>query len=206
MCGRYYLELKAKNIQMLAIFEEAARRQRLLTGQETLSGGEVFPGMTVAALAMGKSGQGAYPMRWGFARSNGGGLLINVRSESAMKKFEASMLNRRCLIPMSWYFEWQAQEDARNKIKYAIWPRKAEPAYLAGIYRYEEGQKLPALSILTREAAPGIAFIHPRMPVIFSESLREPWLMGKEDPGALLDRCETDMACRMEEGAVCRGL
>ena len=206
MCGRYHLDMEGQNSAALAILREASRRQKLLTGQETLAGGEVFPGQVVAALAVGKKGQGAFPMRWGFSRPGGSGLLINVRSESALKKFETSMRSRRCLIPMSWYYEWQALDGGRNKIKYAIRPRQAGPAYLAGIYRYEEGEKLPVLSVLTREAAPGIAFIHPRMPVILPESLRDAWLSADSDPAALLDQCETDMECRMEEGIGCRGM
>ncbi|MBQ9198107.1 MAG: SOS response-associated peptidase family protein [Clostridia bacterium] len=196
MCGRFQVEAEEPSGVMLAIIREASRRQRILAGQETLSAGEVFPGMAVAALAVGKKGEGAYPMRWGFSRPGGKGLLINVRSESALKKFEVSMLKRRCLVPMSWYYEWQTLDGEKTKLKYAIRPRRDGQAYLAGIYRYEEGCALPALSILTRDAAPGIAFIHPRMPVILPDALREAWLAADGDPGAVMERCETDMECR----------
>ncbi|MBQ9299465.1 MAG: SOS response-associated peptidase family protein [Clostridia bacterium] len=204
MCGRFHVDVQ--NEWMAAIIQEACRRQRLLTGQETLGAGEVFPGQVVAALAVGKKGQGAYPMRWGFSRPGGRGLLINVRSETALKKFENAMRRRRCLVPMCWYDEWQALDGAKGKLKYAIRPRQAGQAYLAAIYRYEEGSKLPVLSILTREAAPGIAFIHSRMPVILPEGLRDAWLAGEGDPDALLKQCETDMECRMEEGSICPGM
>ena len=50
--------------------------------------------------------------------------------------------------------------------------------YLAGIYRYEADRRLPVFSILTRAPAPEIAFIHDRMPVIFSEANCRAWLDG----------------------------
>ena len=196
MCGRFYVAQDEQNELLAAMIREASRRQRLLTGQQDLAVGEVLPGSAVAALAVGKTGQGAYPMRWGFQRASCG-LLINVRSETAAKKFAQSVAHRRCLIPISWYFEWQTLEGeaGKRKIKYAIRPRKAAQMYLAGLYRYEEDAKLPALSVLTREAAPGIAFIHPRMPVILPEACREAWLMDGADAEDLMAQSETDMEC-----------
>ena len=200
MCGRFYVEDDEKNELLAALIREASRRREKLTGEAGIATGEVLPSATVAALAVGKTGQGAYPMQWGFTRPGGKGLLINVRSETALEKpmFRESMLRRRCLIPASWYFEWQAAEEGRGKTKFAIRPRKDGLMYLAAIYRYEENRRLPVLSILTRDAAPGIAFIHPRMPVIFSEKARDAWLDGSAEPGGLLRACETDMACRTE--------
>ncbi len=68
--------------------------------------------------------------------------------------------------------------------------------YLAGIYRYEENQKLPVLSILTRDPVPEIAFIHDRMPVIFSDKLHGQWLDRAADPMEVLKLCEKEMAYR----------
>ena len=186
--------------------------------------GEVLPTSVVAAIAVGKSGEaGVFPMRWGFRRADGRGLVINTRSETAFSR-PAVMPERRCLIPCSWYYEWetrdaqpslledfsedalpafQAGESAPAKkrargqtlrVKYAIRPRASGVMYLAAVYRYEADQKLPALSILTRSPAPEIAFIHDRMPVIFSEQARDAWLDRSADPQAALALCETAMA------------
>ena len=149
-------------------------------------------------------------------------LLINTRSETALDKplFRQSMQERRCLIPCSWYFEWEIRDAQQSllagmpalqigpapkgkakhptKIKYAIRPKTQGIVYLAGIYRYEENQKLPVLSILTREPAPEIAFIHDRMPVIFSEENHALWLDRSKDPKEILKLCEKEMAYRAE--------
>ena len=82
------------------------------------------------------------------------------------------------------------------KIKYAIRAKAPGVIFLAGIYRYEENQKLPVLSILTREPSPEIEFIHDRMPVIFSDREHGAWLDQNADPMDMLKLCEKEMAYR----------
>ena len=224
MCGRFFVEGENENELLSRMIEEAERRQQALTGESTIAVGEVFPGSTVAAMAMGKSGEiGMFPMQWGFHRSDKRGLIINTRSETALEKplFRKSMLERRCLVPCSWYFEWETRDAQQSllenlpsfqmqpegqiprgktknqmKIKYAIRPKSSGIIYLAGIYRYEEAQRLPVLSILTRETAQEISFIHDRMPVIFSDKTHTAWLDRNADPQAVMKLCETNMAYR----------
>lgn len=203
MCGRFFIEPEGEDALLSMMIEEAARRQKAIVGQDTVARGEVRPSDTAAALAMGRSGQvGAFPMKWGFHRQDGG-LIINTRSETALTLplFRPSMLERRCLIPASWYYEWEtvqlqpgaAARDASGglrRVRYAIRPAAPGPIYLAGIYRYEEGSRLPVFSVLTRAPAPEIAFIHDRMPVIFSENARSLWLDSAADPLSALEACE----------------
>lgn len=228
MCSRFFIDAEASE-KLRDILEEAGRRQASLTGENTVATGEVFPSQVAAALALGKSGRpGPYPMRWGFHRRDGKGLIINARSETAAASplFAAPMRERRCLIPASWYYEWETRDmqqslfetaeepdpslqvspvplpparKPRNarKIKYAIRPQAPGLMWLAAVYRYEPGEKLPVFSILTREAAPGIAFIHSRMPVIFSEEKAMQWLDRSVSPQALLAACETDMISQL---------
>ncbi len=217
MCGRFFVEGEQENELLARMVEEAARRQLALTGESSVAAGEVYPSSAVAAMAMGRNGGiGVFPMRWGYSGLRGGGLIINARSETALNKplFSRSMRERRCLIPCSWYYEWETRSGQREtqdgsasfqvlpgggrkiKIRYAIRPRAAGIMYLAGIYRYEEEQRLPALTILTRAPSPEIAFIHDRMPVIFSESAHSVWLDREGDPAEALKRCETEMVFR----------
>ena len=224
MCGRFFVEGESENELLTRMIEEAERRQQMLTGESNIARGEVFPASTIASMAMGRSGEiGIFPMVWGFHLQPNNKLIINTRSEAAMEKplFKKSMLERRCLIPCSWYFEWETRDaqqslldampslqiqaagqtdkgKAKNptKIKYAIRPKTPGIIYLAGIYRYEENQKLPVLSILTREPAPEISFIHDRMPVIFSDKLHGQWLDRNADPVEVLKMCEKEMAYR----------
>ena len=197
MCGRFYIPEDDENEAILEILQEASRRMKALTGTETMPRGEIAPSQAVAALAAGKNGgTGAYPMRWGFTRYDRKGFIINTRSETAMERpmFRHSMAERRCLIPAAYYFEWEKRGN--EKIRYAIRPKADGLMYLAGIYRFEEGEKLPVLSILTRAPAKEIQFIHDRMPVIFSECRKDDWLDRGADPGKLLEACETEMTFR----------
>ena len=224
MCGRFFVEGESENELLARMIAEAERRQQAITGESSIARGEVYPASTVAAMAVGKTGDiGIFPMVWGFHLQPNNKLIINTRSETALEKplFKKSMIERRCLIPCSWYFEWETRDaqqslldgmpslqiqaagpiakgKAKNpsKIKYAIRPKAPGIIYLAGIYRYEENQKLPVLSILTREPAPEISFIHDRMPVIFSDELHGQWLDRNADPMDVLKLCEKEMAYR----------
>ena len=214
MCGRFFIAEEGEDELLALMIEEASRRQQAIVGESAIARGEVFPSAAVAAMAMSRKNEiGAYPLQWGFHRRDGKGLVINTRSETALEKplFRQSMLERRCLIPCSWYFEWgaaQAQPSLLGddqalsraihglKIKYAIRPRRPGRMYLAAIYRYEEGQRLPVFSILTREPAKEIAFIHDRMPVIFSDGPHRAWLDRGADPQRVLQLCEQEMTFR----------
>ena len=183
MCGRFYVPEDDANEIILRILKAAdARAGRLEAG--TVARGEVFPTQTVAAIALGRNGQrDAFPMRWGYNLGNGK-QLINTRSETAHERlmFRDSFARRRCLIPAAYYFEWQRNGPAKRR--FALRPGWDGPVWLMGIYRYEEGKRLPALSILTRPAAPEIAFIHDRMPVICPPERADDWL----DPDAKPDQ------------------
>ena len=151
MCGRFYFPEMRDDGLAERILQEAVRRRAALTGDGTIALGEVAPTETVAALAAGKNGEpGGYPMRWGFTRYDGKGFIINTRSETALTKpmFRQSMLERRCLIPAAHYFEWEKR--GREKIRYAIRPKAEGLMFLAGIYRFEAGEKLPVMSVRNR--------------------------------------------------------
>ena len=212
MCGRFFVPPEGEDVLLNRMMEEADRRRAALTESFAVSRGEILPSQCAAVIARSRRGEeGAFPMLWGFHRPDGKGLIINARSETAMEKamFRPSMELRRCLIPCLWYFEWEtrnaqismlgdapgkAARGQTQKIKYAIRPSAPGLTYLAGIYRYEEKSPLPVFTVLTREAAPAIAFIHDRMPVIFSEGAKEQWLSQSADPQKALALCETEMA------------
>ena len=80
------------------------------------------------------------------------------------------MASRRCVVPASAYYEWK-QLGKKRKVKYELTLPGRTPLYMAGIYS-TDGQ----FSILTRDAAPAIADIHDRMPVIIPKSLIQSWI------------------------------
>ena len=136
--------------------------------------GEIFPSEKVPVIITSRAQKIIpFPMEWGYSTSDGN-RLINARSETASQKptFKDGMLHRRCIIPASWYFEWNRNE--KGKPKYAIGIEQKEVIYMAGIYRYEHDR--PVFSILTREPAESIQFIHNRMPVILPREAIRNWL------------------------------
>ena len=83
--------------------------------------GEIFPSDIVPVLANNRQMNiEPFAMRWWYSFPNSRPI-INARSETASQKalFKDGMLQRRCLIPASNYFEWgwsdnspQVEDDA----------------------------------------------------------------------------------------------
>lgn len=175
MCGRYYIAEDDLSDELSWMIDEL-NRKKTLEGLKT--SGEIFPSDIVPVLANSrKQDVQPFAMRWGYAFPNGRPI-INARAETAAQKpmFKDGMRQRRCVIPASHYFEWERRGAARTK--YAIRPAHADTMYLAGIYHLEnhDGVIVPAFTILTQDAAPGIAFIHPRMPVLLPPDTTADWL------------------------------
>ena len=59
-----------------------------------------------------------------------------------------------------------------------------ESLFMAGVYRIENGK--PVFSILTREPAENIAFIHNRMPVILHPEAKNDWLNVRYAAGDII--------------------
>lgn len=195
MCGRYYIAEEDSGAELEKIIAQLNRRSDASTVK---TGGEIFPSDTAPVIANSKSlVPSAFPMAWGYHLS-GGKLIINARSETASERpmFADGMENRRCLIPASNYFEWA---HSGEKTKFAIAPKGKSFFYMAGIYRLESGK--PVFSILTRAAAPGIASIHDRMPVIIPDAAVGDWLNIRFRADDVLRDAMTDMDYRQAEQA-----
>jgi putative SOS response-associated peptidase YedK len=111
-------------------------------------------------------------MRWGLSVSWDKKPLINARAETlAEKPTFRPLLQRRCLVPMTAYLEWRTADDG-GKRKNRIAPANAEPAAFAGL---TDGD---AFTIVTCPPAPGIAYLHNRMPVILTAPECALWADG----------------------------
>ena len=175
MCGRYRLDIDAEPEYKELISQAEARAERL--GVELKTSGDIFPSDIVPVIApdMRHREPGCYPMRWGFPHPSRNLTVINARSETAQEKafYAASTEERRCLIPASAYYEWRRGEG--GKTRYAF-RGPSGTLLLAGLYIRSSAEKLPSFSILTRDAAEEIAFIHKRMPLIISRDRIGEWL------------------------------
>ena len=191
MCGRYTIWLNGEEDaeELRELMNELQRKAPDAAAAIKL--GEIAPGDLAPVIAPNRLRvPAAFAMRWGY-RLPGGKLVFNARSETALEKplFRDGMLNRRCLAPAGSYFEWETR--GREKIRYSIRPAGQPIAYLAGVYRIEDGA--PAFALLTREPAENIAFIHDRMPVILPDFARSAWLDARNDARDVLKAALTDV-------------
>ena len=195
MCGRYYIAEDDLSDELGRIIDETNRKR---TPEGLKTSGEIFPSDIVPVLANSrKQDVQPFAMRWGYAFPNGRPI-INARSETAAQKpmFRDGMRQRRCVIPASHYFEWERHGIVRTK--YAIRPVHTDMLYLAGIYHLEnhDGVIVPAFTILTRDAAPSITFIHPRMPVMLPPGAAPDWLNPGYNAEKVIAAALTDMEYR----------
>lgn len=195
MCGRFNLLSDEDEQEMRAIVEAIDRRYNGKPELALMARKEVYPTNIVPVIANNKRLEPkAFLMKWGFAHFSGTGVIINTRSETAMDKpmFRKSLMERRCVIPASNYYEWD--RSGAQKIKYAIRTKGQRMIYMAGIYRLEENSPLPVFSILTREGTPDVAF-HPRMPLILPPQDIEQWLQPNARIEQVMSTAQTHMDC-----------
>lgn len=122
-----------------------------------------------AVLTIGRDG--AALRRWGLKATWDKTLIINARSETlAEKPSFRPLLENRCLIPATGWFEWQAIANARRKRKHRLQPEGQGSFCFAGL---SDGERVV---MLTRAPAPEIAHIHDRMPAVLAREDEQRWL------------------------------
>lgn len=140
-------------------------------------------------------------MRWGlvppWVRTTADGgpqtkgpLLINARSDKLTTSpvFRNSAKNKRCLVPMDGWYEWQG--DKGSKTPFYMYAGDGDPLFIAGLWSTwrpqntaEDAAPLLSCTIITTDAAGPLAEIHDRMPLTISASDWDRWL----DPDAPID-------------------
>jgi putative SOS response-associated peptidase YedK len=195
MCGRYWIDDGRESVELRGIIEAVNRR---VSVEPVKTSGEIFPADIVPVIANNKNmAPTAFAMQWGYTLSDGR-RVINARSETAETRpmFADGMRQRRCAVPATNYFEWE--RAGKTKTKYAIRPTGGALFYMAGIYRIESGR--PVFSILTREPADSIAFIHDRMPVILPHDLVRDWTNPNFRAGEILKHAVLDLFHEKADG------
>ncbi len=138
---------------------------------------------------------------------------FNARSESAGTKpsFRGALSTSRALIPASAYYEWHT--EGRTKTPYAIMGNTGQPLAFAGLYStWSDGaSSIVTATILTTDALPEMAWLHPRSPVLTPPPLWQDWLdpkrrFNQDDLDSFVDQArETLPALRYYEVAPLRG-
>lgn len=115
---------------------------------------------------------------------------VNARAETVATSgmFRNALAKRRCLVPASAFYEWQA--GPAGKQPYAIARADGAPLAFAGIWegwRAPDGSILRTFAIITTTANAQMSTLHQRMPVILENPDWAAWLGEVEaDPGSLL--------------------
>lgn len=143
---------------------------------------------------------------WGFPPVNGKTTpLINARCETmdVLPTFRESFLHRRCVIPVTGYYEWKQEVDG-SKTPWRFTVRdpqgrggeqpeetgQADLFLLAGLYMVDRALKKHRFAIVTTEPNDLAAEIHDRMPVILDDAGMRVWLSPDTGPGGQKRLCQ----------------
>jgi putative SOS response-associated peptidase YedK len=186
MCGRFYLDARADEIESTLG----------LTGlSEFQPRYNIAPSQPIFAVVLGNHGREGHWFRWGLIPSwakdeKFGYHTINARAETVAQKpaFRSAFRHRRALIPASGYFEWRS--EASGKQPYCIKSADSPLLVFAGLYEHWEspqGETIDSCTIIVTDAAPSIEAIHDRMPLCLAPTQFGDWLdPALQDPDRLL--------------------
>ena len=115
--------------------------------------------------------------------------------------FKEAWKSHRCIIPASYYYEWEHLKSPDGKIKtgdkYAIQPTDCTTTWLCGLYRIEDGY--PVFVVLTQEPTEELVKIHDRMPVMLPANRIDEWINPATNPEELLGYTLSEMIIEKAE-------
>ena len=108
-----------------------------------------------------------------------GARTLNARGESIAEKpaFRGAFRYRRCILPASGFFEWQATPNGKQP--FAIVPTDLPCFGFAGLWEHwtsPDGSVVESVAVVTTAANALMAPIHDRMPVIIEPGDFDMWL------------------------------
>jgi putative SOS response-associated peptidase YedK len=188
MCGRYVLTADPEQLQ--AAFD--------LTSVPDFPARYNVAPTQINPVISSEAPDQAVLMRWGLIPSWAkdrkiASSLINARAESVAEKpsFRVAFRSRRCLVPVSGYYEWQERDSGGNIPTYIHMP-DAPLFALAGLWETwrdpQTGEWLKTYTLITTDANAYISAFHHRMPVILNREDYAEWLHPEsaEDPARLM--------------------
>ena len=202
MCGRFF-RTEVSYEEYLAHFDLS--RSGDIPGTEAAY--NVAPTQTAPVIRRDESGAGAElaPARWGLIPAWWNKPLkemkfstFNARSETAAtsRVFRSAWRRRRCLVPVSGYYEWSGPRG--RKTPHAIGCRNRRWFCLGGLWEtaHVGGEPVDSFTILTTSPNELMAVIHNRMPVIVHPGNYRRWL--DSEGGDVRELCEPYPANEME--------
>ena len=191
MCGRATYKLT---------WEEIVALYRLTLDQPPVNMRaryNVCPTTTIDTIIANDGKRTLVPMRWGLVPSWWSKPLkelklatFNARAETVTTKpfFRSAFKHRRCLIPVSGYYEWQ--DTPNGKQPWYFTARDGSPALtVAGLWdEWQDktsGEKLKSCTMIITEPNKFVAEVHDRMPALLAEKDFASWLDGSAGPELL---------------------
>ncbi|KKZ89365.1 SOS response-associated peptidase [Rhizobium phaseoli] len=101
--------------------------------------------------------------------------------------FQDAYRSRRCLVPVSGFFEWQ--DGIYKKQPYAVAMKDRLMFALAGIWeewRHPAGIDIRSFAVVTCRSNEMISAVHNRMPVVLRPEDYERWLSPDPDPRGMM--------------------
>ena len=123
---------------------------------------------------------------------------FNARSEkmATSNAFRSPFLHRRCVVPVSGFYEWLKAADGGKQPHYVVPDDADEGLLLAGLWdRWQGGhQRLESFTLVTTAAHETLRWLHDRQPVMLTREEADVWLDPDADPEALLALCTSRIA------------
>ncbi|CAB4254450.1 similar to Saccharomyces cerevisiae YMR114C Protein of unknown function [Maudiozyma barnettii] len=114
-------------------------------------------------------------MRWGliphWSKKIGtfkGYTTFNARMENLLssKIWHGCLGCRRCVVPISGYYEWLVKSHDKSKTPYYLRRKDHKILFLAGLFDYNETEQMFSYTIITGPAPEGLKWLHDRMPCV----------------------------------------
>jgi putative SOS response-associated peptidase YedK len=151
----------------------------------------VCPTTSIDAVVLRDGGRAMLPMRWGLVPGWWSKPLkelklatFNARVETVATKplFRGAFKRRRCLIPVSGYYEWQ--DTPSGKQAWYFTARDGSPVLtIAGLWDewndVESGRPLQSCCMIITDANAFVGEVHDRMPALLLPDSFDAWLSGK---------------------------
>ena len=181
MCGRYQINVTLEDLQeLLPGFELRVTPEPRYNVAPT----QVVPVAFNDERVVRPAKWGLVP-RWAKDPSIGS-RMINARAESVHEKpsYREPLARRRCLVPVTGFYEWSTLEGAPKKTPHLIRVAGGRPFALAGLWDEWSSAEGPVrtFTIVTTAANPAIAPLHDRMPVILPREAWDAWMDAGPKP------------------------
>jgi putative SOS response-associated peptidase YedK len=197
MCGR--LTLTHPNEALARLFDATI-------GNDLPNGANYnIPPTNPISVVTSDAGRRLRAMRWGFIPSwykspTDGPLIINARADTIATKpaFRSAIRRRRCILPVTGFYEWAAGPSGARLPWYFI-RNDGAPLALAGLW--QSWGEIETVAMVTVDAGQQMVDIHDREPVILEPADWALWLGEAGHGAAPLMRASSGVLTRHRVGA-----